>query len=41
MYCLEAYEFWKNDGLFGLTMRMEPEALTDPNEIEEQFYRNL
>ena len=41
MNYLEAYEFWKADEFFGLTTRMELEALTDPKEIEDRFYRDL
>ncbi len=41
MNYLEAYEFWKTDEFFGLTTRMELEALTDPKEIEDRFYRDL
>ena len=41
MTYLEAYEFWKTDDYFGLTTRRELEALTDPKEIEDRFYRDL
>ncbi len=41
MTYLEAYEFWKSDEFFGLTTRMELEALADPKEIEDRFYRDL
>ncbi|HOO90644.1 MAG TPA: phospho-sugar mutase [Syntrophales bacterium] len=41
MNYLEAYEFWKTDDFFGLSTRMELEALTDPKEIEDRFYRDL
>lgn len=41
MTYLEAYEFWKTDDFFGMSTRMELEALTDPKEIEDRFYRDL
>lgn len=41
MNYLEAYEYWKTDEFFGLTTRMELEALTAPKEIEDRFYRDL
>ena len=41
MNYIEAYEFWKTDDFFGLSMSKELEALTDPKEIEDRFYRDL
>lgn len=38
---LNAYEFWKTDDFFGLSTHKELEALTDPKEIEDRFYRDL
>ncbi len=41
MTYLEAYEFWKTDEFFDLSTRMELDAITDTNEIEDRFYREL
>ncbi len=41
MTYLETFELWKTDKFFGLTTRKELEALTDPKEIEDRFYRDL